>query len=159
MIRYSDIKAAVLLKLKQKFPDINRPSTDVRSGFPKPAFFVQLIPISENDFNEYGEMLLIINIHYFSKEMTESANLEMADNLRKILKILSVGDRILEVKEKRFLIQDNVLQYKFDLNFTDGPELIEVNGEYVEELDESLGYDEDTVRLMEELEIYESEVK
>jgi hypothetical protein len=159
MIGYADIKSSVLLKLKQKFPDINRPATDIESGFPRPAFFIQLLPIGENDFNDYSEMLLTVNIQYFSKEKTEAANLEMADNLRKAFKILNVSERFLEVKEKRFLIQDNVLQYKFDLNFTDGAYLVEVNGEYVEELDESLGYDEDTVKLMEELEIDESEVK
>jgi hypothetical protein len=159
MIGYADIKRAVLLKLKQKFPDINRPSTDIKSGFAKPAFYVQLLPISENDFNDYSEMLITINIQFFSKEMTEAANLEMADNLRKTFKTLRVDDRILEVKEKRFLIQDNVLQYKFDLNFTDGSEQVEINGEYAEELDESLGYNEDTVKLMEELEIDEREVE
>ena len=65
MLSIIDIKKAIVTKLKVF--DINIVANDIRSGFEKPAFFVQLMPIGEDVNNDISINTLTVNIHYFSK--------------------------------------------------------------------------------------------
>jgi len=64
---------------------------------------------------------------------------------------------VITLSNKRHQITDNVLQFKFDLEFSVDLDVIEVNGVWVmpTELDEALGYTEGSLKLMQELEIKE----
>lgn len=164
MITYSDLLASVNLGLKNNFPDVNRVASDIKSGFKKPAFFTQLSPITENDYNDYSEKLVMINIHYFSELKTNEDIYKIFDKLNKIFKNkIKVNDRILTLEEKSFDITDNVLQFKFTLDFIDTGEYIEVPTPvgpiYIpeHEMTEELGYTADSITVMQELEIEESE--
>ena len=74
MISLVSIKKAIVSKLKKiGIPII---SSDIRSGFAKPAFFVQLMPISNDSYNGYQERIITVNIHYFSKDKTDLDNIK-----------------------------------------------------------------------------------
>jgi hypothetical protein len=159
MIGYVDIKKAVSDVLKVKVSSVRVLPAEELSGFRPPAFFVQLMPISDDAFIDYEEKLLTVDIHYFSAEKTDLANLKMADQLNNtaFFNTLKIGDRVITLKSKRHGIVDNVLQFKFELEFSNDCEVVEVNGEWVmaNKLDEDLGYTEETVELMQDLVIEE----
>jgi hypothetical protein len=158
MIGYVDIKKSVSDVLKAKARAVTIVPTEELSGFSKPAFFVQLMPIGDTAFIDYEEKILSINIHYFSSEKTDIANLKMLDQLNRFFfNTLKIGDRVITLNSKRHQITDNVLQFKFELEFSNDVDVVEVNGEWViaTKLDETLGYTEETIELMQELELKE----
>lgn len=160
MISYSGLLLGINTVLKSNFPNIKRPSGDIQSGFEKPAFFVQLIPINDDDYNDYSNQNTMIDIHYFSKLKTNADNLAMADNLKKLFsKSLKVGDRILTITNRKHEIVNNILQFKFNLNITNSCDFIKIaNEENVEilvpesEIKENLGYTEDNIKIASDLE-------
>ena len=118
MISLVSIKKAIVSKLKKIGIDII--SNDIRSGFAKPAFFVQLMPISNDSYNGYQERIITVNIHYFSEDKTDLDNLKMDDKLNSLfVTTLKVNELSLPIYEKRSEIDDNILQFKFDLRFTE----------------------------------------
>ena len=118
MLSILDIKKAIVTKLKVF--DINIVANDIRSGFEKPAFFVQLMPIGEDVNNDISINTLTVNIHYFSKDKTDLDNLKMIDKLKKVfVNKLEVNDRTLVITDKRYDTDENVLQFMFDIRYTE----------------------------------------
>lgn len=118
MLSIIDIKKAIVTKLKVF--DINIVANDIRSGFEKPAFFVQLMPIGEEVNNDISINTLTVNIHYFSKDKTDLDNLKMIDKLKKVfVNKLEVNDRTLVISDKRYDTDDNILQFMFDIRYTE----------------------------------------
>ena len=118
MLSIIDIKKAIVTKLKSL--DINIVANDIRSGFEKPAFFVQLMPIGEDVNNDISINTLTVNIHYFSKDKTDLDNLKMIDKLKKVfVNKLEVNDRTLVISDKRYDTDDNILQFMFDIRYTE----------------------------------------
>ena len=118
MLSILDIKKAIVTKLKVF--DINIVANDIRSGFEKPAFFVQLMLISNDSYDGYQERVITVNIHYFSEDKTDLDNLKMDDKLNSLfVTTLKVNELSLPIYEKRSEIDDNILQFKFDLRFTE----------------------------------------
>ena len=118
MLSIIDIKKAIVTKLKVF--DINIVANDIRSGFEKPAFFVQLMPIGEDVNNDISINTLTVNIHYFSKDKTDLDNLKMIDKLKKVfVNKLEVNDRTLVISDKRYDTDDNILQFMFDIRYTE----------------------------------------
>ena len=118
MLSIIDIKKAIVTKLKVF--DINIVANDIRSGFEKPAFFVQLMPIGEDVNNDISINTLTVNIHYFSKYKTDLDNLKMIDKLKKVfVNKLEVNDRTLVISDKRYDTDDNILQFMFDIRYTE----------------------------------------
>lgn len=158
MIGYVDIKKAVIDQLKAKINTIDVLAQEELSGFKPPAFFVQLIPINDTPLAESEEKLLTVDIHYFSSEKTDLANIKMLDQLNSVFfNIIKIGDRVITLQRKRHLITDNVLQFKFDLDFTNDVDAVEINGEWVmvTRIDESLGYTADAVQQVQDLTVKE----
>lgn len=158
MIGTVDIKKSVIDVLKAKVSTIKTVANEELSGFKPPAFFVQMLPISDTPSIDYEEKLLTVNIHYFSAQKTDLANLKMLDQLNTaFFNVLQIGDRAITLKNKRHQLIDNVLQFKFDLEFLNDGDVVAVNSEWVmvTELNDSLGYSEETLELMQELEIKE----
>lgn len=158
MIGYVDIKKAVIDALKLKVSGVKAVANEELSGFKPPAFFVQLMPINDTAHIDYEEKLLTVNIHYFSAEKTDLANLKMLDQLNMVFfNLVRIGDRVITLQGKRHQIIDNVLQFKFELEFLNDVDVVEINGEWVmvTKLDESLGYTEDSVELAQELDVEE----
>jgi len=158
MIGYVDIKKSVIDVLKLKASAVKVVANEELSGFKPPAFFVQIMAVSDAAYIDYEEKLLTINIHYFSAEKTDLANLKMLDQLNKaFFNVLKIGDRVITLNSKRHQITDNVLQFKFELEFANDVDVVEVNGEWVmaTRLDETLGYTEENTEFMQELELKE----
>ena len=158
MIGFVDIKKSVIDVLKAKVSTIKIVANEELSGFKPPAFFVQMLPISDSPSIDYEEKIMSVNIHYFSAEKTDLANLKMLDQLNTVFfNVLQLGDRAITLKSKRHQLVDNVLQFKFELEFLNDTDVVEVNGEWLmsSELNDSLGYTEGSVELMKELELKE----
>lgn len=158
MIGYIDIKKAITDKLREELSDIKILAMEELSGFDKPAFFVQLIPVNENIYIDYEEKFLTVNIHYFSEEKTDLANLKMLDKLNSVfLNTLKLQDRNITITSKKPAITDNVLQFKFDIEVVNNFEQIEINNEYIPytAIDEAVGYNKGNVELGKELKIEE----
>lgn len=118
MLSIVDIKKAIVTKLKPF--GINIVASDIRSGFKKPAFFVQIMPIGEDVNSDISINTLTINIHYFSEEKTDLDNLKMIDKLKKVfINKLEINDRTVTISDKRYDIDDNVLQFMFDIRYTE----------------------------------------
>jgi len=158
MIGYVNIKKSVTDVLEANASSIAVIPNEELSGFEPPAFFVQMMPISDTPYIDYEVKLLSVNIHYFSEEKTDLANLKMIDQLNKaFFNVLKIGDRVITLSNKRHQIIDNVLQFKFDLEFAVDCDVVEVNGEWLmpTDLDETLGYTDGALELMQELELKE----
>ncbi len=118
MLGYKIIKKGVIDRIKPLGVPII--ASEIRSGFSKPAFFVQLMPIGEETNHSITENIVTINIHYFSEDKTDLDNLNMLDKLRKLFtNKLIAGDRNLTLYNKRYDLDDNVLQFRFDLRYTE----------------------------------------
>lgn len=118
MLSIVDIKKAIVTKLKPL--GVNIVANDIRSGFKKPAFFVQIMPIGEDSNCDITFNVLTINIHYFSEDKTDLDNLKMLDKLKKIfVNKLEVGNRNITINDKRYDTDDNVLQFRFDIRYTE----------------------------------------
>lgn len=158
MIGYVDIKKAIIDQLSAKVVNVDVLANEELSGFKPPAFFVQMIPVIDTPSIDYEEKLLTVSIHYFSAEKTDLANLKMLDQLNTaFFNTVKIGDRVISLQEKRHLISDNVLQFKFNLEFLNDVDVVEINGEWVlvTRLDESLGYTETNVELAQDIEVKE----
>lgn len=118
MLSLVSLKKAIVDKLRVL--NIKIIANEVKSGFEKPAFFISLIPISNDTGIDMQERVITVNIHYFSKSKTDIDNLKMIDKLNNLfINCIEVEDRILTLYEKREELENNVLQYKFDLRFTE----------------------------------------
>lgn len=122
MITLVDIKKAindVLVPIGLK-PYAN----EIKEGFSRPCFFVNLIPIKSDTFKkDTSENSLMVEIVYFSANKTDLENLQMYDKLKGILTpILVLGTRKKLVRNFRAEVideDDHIYSIKFDLNFYD----------------------------------------
>ncbi|WP_343337282.1 hypothetical protein TPELB_23530 [Terrisporobacter petrolearius] len=136
MLSLVTLKKAIVDTLKPL--NINIIANEVRSGFEnlKPAFFIQIMPVSNDTGINMQERVITVNIHYFSKEKTDIDNLKMIDTLNNLfINCIKVEDRMLTLYEKREELEDNVLQYKFDLRFTESIKSEDADNEYVPSTD------------------------
>ena len=138
MVTMIDIKKSIVEKLEPLGEVI---ANDIRSGFDKPAFFIQLMPLGDTPGVNISTITLMINIHYFPNDKIELENLKMLDNLRKIfIHTLKCGDRVFTLSDKRFDIIDNVLQFTFDIRYTEET-LNEFEEEYETAIDLSIDFE------------------
>lgn len=105
--------------LKDNFPLVKIYSTDTEEGFKRPTFFTQVIPINkEYETTNFTSNKLMIVINYFSKKGTELENLKMYDEIEKAFgKTLKVNQRSFLLKNIRSEIVDEILQFRFDLDY------------------------------------------
>ena len=107
----TDIALAVNRKLEPTGVPVV--ADDIRSGFEKPAFFVQLTTVSDKE----DASIITVNIHFFPENKTQLELFKMTDKLNEIFKdyLIQIGKEGLKIDEIRTDYIDNVLQYKFDL--------------------------------------------
>lgn len=119
-----------LVAIKKAINDVLVPiglktyGNEVKEGFSRPCFFVNLIPVTSDTFKkDTSENSLMIEIVYFSANKTDLENLQMYDTLKGILTpTLHVGTRNLLVKNFRAQVvdeTDHIYSIKLDLNFYD----------------------------------------
>jgi len=119
-----------LVSIKKAINDILVPvglniyGNEIKEGFSRPCFFVNLIPVISDTFkSDTSENVLMVEIVYFSANKTDLENLKMYDTLKGILTpVLSIGTRKLLVRKFRAQVideTDHIYSVKFDLNFYD----------------------------------------
>ena len=65
MLSLVSLKKSIVDKLRVL--NIKIIANEVKSGFEKPAFFISLMPISNDTGIDMQERVITVNIHYFSK--------------------------------------------------------------------------------------------
>ncbi|MBM7577670.1 phage tail terminator family protein [Jeotgalibacillus terrae] len=153
MITYKDIAAAVGRKLASFEVEIN--SRDVKEGFPRPSFFVQLLPSTRSGDVDNVHKMLTVQIYYFPSDrytysievLDVQENLEYAFDLK-----LKVKDRHLDIIDADAVLTDGVLNFSFSLEFYDGREYEGLENEIIERVTEQVQHDRPPVEKMEELE-------
>ncbi len=135
MITLVDIKKSINQVLKANFPDIKIYSSDTKEGFTRPAFFTSIIPVtSDYETTNFTSNKLMVVINYFSENETELENIKMYDDIKKAFGMtLKVKQRSFLLKNIRSEIVDEVLQFRFDLDFFADIEKID-NHESMKEL-------------------------
>jgi len=163
---YNAVRDAIMTKLNGHYPGTNIYGEEIQQGFSRPAFFVQLLPEAGSVINAaHREKNLLVDICYFSSEAFPFRDMwEVAADLDILVGSgVPVDDRVLNIIDPHPEIVDDVLHYQFKLMFIDSQEGITVDldtpGETVtiptDPRQESLGYTEDTIALMRELEVKE----
>lgn len=122
MIKLLDIKSAVTAVLATT--GLKSYGSDVQEGFVRPCFFAQVMPTVENTYLTFtSENSILIDIVYFSENMTDLENMAMYDTLKKAFgRNLLVLDRHLMIHDFKGAVIDDVDQIfsiKFSLQFYD----------------------------------------
>ena len=119
-----DIKAALLQKLKSKYPpdQYHYYGLEVVEGYKKPSFFTQLKPVTLAFSNKNStENVLTFYITYFQKEIDEVDMLRKVDEIRELFGMfLKVGERAMDISDFSFDYagnDKNILEISFDLEF------------------------------------------
>lgn len=87
MIGIKDIITAINNLLKENFPDVKRQSTDIRQGYTRPCFYVEMDRDMSNKFNtQLKEKTVSIRIYYFPTTEYDSR-----------IELLSVQDKLEEI--------------------------------------------------------------
>ncbi len=119
-----EIRKAIVAKLNTLGVQVI--ANEIKSGFDKPAFFIQSNLVSQDSDVDMNVNLVMVNIHYFPKDKTELENLKMIEKLKKLFIVtLKTDSRVFTLTEKSYEIYDNVLQFKFSIRYTDENEVEE----------------------------------
>jgi hypothetical protein len=153
MITYKNIATAVNTKLSSFEVEIN--SRDVKEGFPRPSFFVQLLPSTRSGDVDNVHKMLTVQIYYFPSDRYEYAvevldvqeNLEYAFDLK-----LKVQDRYLDIIDAETVLTDGVLNFSFSVEFYDGREYEGLENDIIERVKEQEQQGTPAIEKMEELE-------
>ncbi len=140
MMHYNDIVTALNDEIRKMFPDVNIPATDIKEGFDRPAFFVELpmrktFALSE----DIKERKISIRIYYFPTDWRRYQDevLEVTEVIESLLlnKPLVVGNQLLNVTEVDSDVSDGILQCNFDIEFVEIFEETNDEGYMIETLD------------------------
>lgn len=133
---------------------------EVKKEIKRPSFFIDVMPVLTENYVDYKDKLINIDIMYFPKNETNEENLSMIDNLEQLFKsVLQVKSETIPIKALNFKVVDDILHCSFTLDFADYEKPIEINTEnepiYVmpSDIDEALDYKEDNIEVMQEIDI------
>ena len=118
MITIKDIQTAVskLLK-KNKYSVI---AAEIKEGFPKPACFIEILPVSITTENQFSELVTVsVEISYYPLCETKEELITNSEKLKNIFLYtpIKVKDRFLPVNEITFDSDKSVLTAYFELEF------------------------------------------
>lgn len=138
-----DIKKAINSVMRDNFPDHKLYADDIREGFKRPCFFIELLPVArDNEGGGFYSRRVSVVINYFSKKGTDLENIKMQDRLEQIFsQALKIKDRVITINSTNGYITDSVLHFSFNIDYLDS---IDKTEQY--------GYDP-YAELMQELEI------
>jgi len=122
MITLEAIKAAINAAMAST--GFKTYGNEIKEGFQRPCFFVNLIPIKSETFKlDTSENSIMVEIVYFSANKTDLENLQMYDTLKsKLTPTLTIGTKRKLVRNFRAEVIDeidHIYSIKFDLNFYD----------------------------------------
>lgn len=118
MLDYTEIIKSINSILRTTGIDII--SNTTMDNFPKPCFFTKLIVLEDNADNNMIDNHLNIIIHYFGSTKTEIENYKILNKLRRLfINKLEVNERVLTIYDKDYEMENEFLQFKFELKYTD----------------------------------------
>ena len=118
MIEIKDIEEAVAKKLISN--DFSVIAQEVKEGFPKPACFIEVLPVGVEVQNQFSELVtLSVEITYIPEIETKEELIETAEKLKQIFlySSLQIKDRFLSLNEISFDIDKSSLITYFELEF------------------------------------------
>lgn len=121
----ADIKKAYIKLLKSEYRNIKIYGIEIKEGFDKPAFFIDMSPVTmgTGDRNRYNT----INVYttYFQKEVDEIDIYDKVDGIRDLIgNKLTVGDRSINITDYDYTMigkDRNILKISFTLSYYDLP--------------------------------------
>lgn len=121
MLALADIKLAIstLLKNKYGFKIYGR---EVKEGFDKPSFFVEILPAGTNIENQnFTSNSITVVITYFQDVLSDLDNIKKYDEIKALfMPKLLVKDRYLTVSNFRYeYVDTDFMQIYFDINYFD----------------------------------------
>lgn len=133
MITYSDIQNYIASVLKNNFKEHTIYLEEVKN-LKKPAFFIDLRPISITNYMQYKNKLVNIDIIFLGTKGTHLENLQTQEKLEDIFSlVLEIKDRKLAIENLSTKEVDGVLHCSFTLDYN--TEIIkEENCEKMQEL-------------------------
>lgn len=136
MISILDIKKSINLILKNNFKNIKVHAGEVKEGFKKPSFFVQLFIENTDLFSTtINENSITIEIIYFGVDETELENLKVYEKLKKLFNLpITINNRKILPRNIRADFKD-FLSFRFNLRFYDDVETESESYEKMGELD------------------------
>lgn len=120
MIGMKDIVKAINLKIKHGFPKVEIQSEDIKEGFKRPSFFVDIDEDKASSFNSITkEKTSSVRIYYFPSDRYKNRIelLETQDRLEELfIGGLQVSNNFfISIEELNFSKTDGVLQLSFEL--------------------------------------------
>lgn len=121
MITFKDIRFAINQQLKKTGIEIM--SRDVKEGFNRPSFFVQLNNAVRSADEHQVHKSMTVQIYFFPSDEFEYSieALDMQETLGDLFDLkLEVKDRLFNIDEFNTFLNDGVLNCSFDLEFQEG---------------------------------------
>lgn len=121
IVTFNDIVNGLKLILSTNFIDYNIYFEEIKQEMARPAFHINMMPLTSNNFNQYyREQRCLVDISYFSEESTDLQsnfkNLEMSNKIQSVLNTdIKVLDRNLNLQELEFETVDRILHTTFNL--------------------------------------------
>lgn len=118
MITYADISEAVTKKLSTTGIEVN--SRDVKEGYNRPSFFVQLNNNQRSGDENQIHKSSIVQIYYFPTDRYECTIevLNMQETLGELFDLkLPINDRLINVDNFDTFVSDGILNCTFDIEF------------------------------------------
>lgn len=114
-----DIKKAIKRMINAEFPNIKIFSPDVKEGFKKPSFYIQLLPISRERLSKYHfNRKVSVVIYYHSDKHEELELLDIEEKLEEIFSnVIRINDRTITIEDSESNIDNNVLHFEFDISY------------------------------------------
>lgn len=143
MITYKDIKKAINSLLTKEFAVVIN-SNDVKEGFIRPSFFVQLENSNRSGDESQVHKSLTVQIYYFPSDRHKYSIevMEVQEQLENLFDLkLKVLDRFFNIDDTNATTTDGVLSFAFDIAFYEGREFeystndVKYPVELMEELD------------------------
>lgn len=122
MVVIKDIVRAINGQLKASFPNINIQSTDVKEGYQRPCFYVDLVDF-ENELlmDEYDHKTAAFSIYYFPSDRLNNRLelLEIRESLiNAFIGVLDVGNGFkIHILNTESNIDDGVLNFDFEIEY------------------------------------------
>lgn len=120
MLSLKDIKLAVNNKIKEQFPDVDIQSKDVKEGFKRPSFFVQLDNIQRDTRLYTAVRDITVRIYYFAEDRYKNdlENMDVLDGLESCFNLnFTAGGKVITINDTRGQTIDGVLEFEFDFQF------------------------------------------
>jgi len=138
MIDTKEIKTEIVAVLEQARHSVI--ATEVKEGFTKPAFFVDVFKAGSAVQNRYIKFVSVgVEITYTPVVETHEHLIEIADDMEQLFtnRELEVGDRVLHIDDVSCDIDGNTLSISFELEFHQetGAEMTDADLDTIQELE------------------------